>query len=142
MKTETINIIMEMATFGDLSMLVKKQRERRKYMSESKIRNFLVQINFGLQYIHEKNIIHRDLKPQNIFLTSEKSIKIGGFCISKVLRNTLDLATTAIGTPYYLSPELCRGQPYTHKADMWSLGLNFELIKLIILQLKAVRCMK
>ena len=34
----------------------------------------------------------------------------------------MDLATTAIGTPHYLSPEICRRKPYNHKSDMWSLG--------------------
>jgi len=27
-----------------------------------------------------------------------------------------------VGTPYYLSPELCNGQPYNHKSDVWALG--------------------
>merc|ERR1712098_945880 len=28
----------------------------------------------------------------------------------------------AIGTPHYLSPEICKRLPYNHKSDMWSLG--------------------
>ncbi len=46
--------------------------------------SWLIQIAFGLQYIHKKNILHRDLKTQNIFLTSQNIIKIGDFGISKV----------------------------------------------------------
>ena len=35
---------------------------------------------------------------------------------------------TIIGTPYYLSPELCQNRPYNQKADVWSLGIIlFEL---------------
>lgn len=45
--------------------------------------SWLIQICFGLQFIHKKNILHRDLKTQNIFLTSQNLIKIGDFGISK-----------------------------------------------------------
>jgi NIMA (never in mitosis gene a)-related kinase len=49
-------------------------------------------------------------------------LKIGDFGISKVLSNTGELAKTAIGTPYYLSPEICREKRYNNKSDIWSLG--------------------
>ena len=49
-----------------------------------------------------------DLKTQNLFLTRTNLIKVGDFGIARFLRNKQDLATTAIGTPYYLSPEICR----------------------------------
>ena len=120
--SERILIIMELADAGDLSMLIKKQKEKKQFLPENDVLSYFVQIAFGLQYIHKKNILHRDLKTQNIFLTSQKLIKIGDFGISKSLSHTLDLATTAIGTPHYLSPEICRRQPYNHKSDMWSLG--------------------
>merc|ERR1711874_556984 len=54
--------------------------------------------------------------------TTQNIIKIGDFGISKALNHTLDLATTAIGTPHYLSPEICRRNPHNHKSDMRSLG--------------------
>ena len=117
---------MEYADAGDLSMVVKRQREANQYLPESDILSWFIQIALALQYIHKKNILHRDLKTQNIFLTSKKMVKIGDFGISKWLSHTLDLATTAIGTPHYLSPEICRRQPYSHKSDMWSLGLELK----------------
>ena len=49
-----------------------------------------------------------DLKTQNIFLTSENLVKVGDFGIARTLRSTQELATTATGTPYYLSPEICQ----------------------------------
>ena len=121
--SERILIIMEFADAGDLSVLIKRQKqELKQFLPETDVLSWLVQIAFALQYIHKKNILHRDLKTQNIFITSKKLIKIGDFGISKSLSHTLDLATTAIGTPHYLSPEICRRQPYNHKSDMWSLG--------------------
>jgi len=129
---EKIFIIMEYADAGDLSAIIKNQRDvYRQLLPEKKILNWLVQISFGLQYIHSKKILHRDLKTQNIFLTKQDIIKIGDFGISKSLNHTLDLATTAIGTPHYLSPEICQRKSYNHKSDMWSLGcVLYELCAL------------
>ena len=113
---EKLLIVMEFADAGDLAQLIKRQREQKEqYWKESDIISWLIQIAFGLQYIHKKNILHRDLKTQNIFLNKHNLIKIGDFGISKSLNHTLDLATTAIGTPHYLSPEICRRRPYNHK---------------------------
>jgi serine/threonine protein kinase len=59
---------------------------------------------------------------QNIFLTKNGTIKLGDFGIAKVLNSTVELARTCIGTPYYLSPEICENRPYNNKSDIWSLG--------------------
>ena len=43
----------------------------------------------------------------------------------------MQLAHTAVGTPYYLSPEICQGKPYNHKSDVWALGcILYELTTL------------
>lgn len=77
----------------------------------------------ALQHLHGKKVLHRDFKTPNIFLTKENVIKVGDFGVAKALDHTLDKASTQIGTPYYLSPELCHGQPYNYKSDMWSMGV-------------------
>ena len=68
-------------------------------------------------------MLHRDIKSQNIFLTQNRRVlKLGDFGIARVLNSTIELAKTACGTPYYMSPEICDNQPYNAKSDVWSMG--------------------
>lgn len=76
----------------------------------------------ALEYIHGRKVLHRDIKSSNIFLTGNNTVKLGDFGISRVLENTWDVAQTCVGTPYYMSPEVCENKPYTYKSDVWSLG--------------------
>lgn len=72
---------------------------------------------FSPQYLHEKHILHRDLKTQNVFLTRTNIIKVGDLGIARVLENQYDMASTLIGTPYYMSPELFSNKPYNYKVE-------------------------
>jgi len=49
-------------------------------------------------------------------------VTLGDFGISRVLHGCTDFAITAVGTPCYLSPEVCKGVPYSQKCDVWALG--------------------
>eukprot|EP00826_Nyctotherus_ovalis_P038154 TRINITY_DN355_c0_g5_i1.p1 TRINITY_DN355_c0_g5~~TRINITY_DN355_c0_g5_i1.p1 ORF type:complete len:390 (-),score=100.52 TRINITY_DN355_c0_g5_i1:33-1202(-) len=60
-------------------------------------------------------------------MTSKGTVKLGDFGVSKCL-GTGKFAKTSLGTPYYLPPEVCAGQNYDFKADIWMLGcLLYEL---------------
>jgi len=118
-----LNIIMEYCDGGDLGQLLdKKIKKNEKQFEEDFIWKIFIQICLGLGYIHNQKILHRDLKTLNIFLTKDFNVKIGDLGVAKILTNQ-NFAKTFIGTPYYLSPELCEDKPYNEKSDVWALGV-------------------
>lgn len=122
-------IVMEFCDNGDLS---KKIAERKGHpFDEESIWHYFIELCLALRFLHSKKILHRDIKPMNVFLTSQNHAKLGDFGVSKVLRQNENFARTIVGTPYYLSPELCEKRPYNNKSDVWSLGcVLYELCAL------------
>uniref|UniRef100_A0A8C5K8V1 non-specific serine/threonine protein kinase n=1 Tax=Jaculus jaculus TaxID=51337 RepID=A0A8C5K8V1_JACJA len=123
-------IVMEYCDGGDLMKRI--QGQQGKLFGEGQILGWFVQISVGLKYLHDRKILHRDIKAQNIFLSKNGMIaKLGDFGIARVLNNSMELARTCVGTPYYLSPEICQNRPYNNKTDIWSLGcVLYELCTL------------
>uniref|UniRef100_A0A8C6THB1 non-specific serine/threonine protein kinase n=1 Tax=Neogobius melanostomus TaxID=47308 RepID=A0A8C6THB1_9GOBI len=107
------------------------QKRCNSLLDEDTILHFFVQILLALYHVHNKLILHRDLKTQNILLDKHQMIvKIGDFGISKILVSK-SKAYTVVGTPCYISPELCEGKPYNQKSDIWALGcVLYELASL------------
>ncbi|XP_053177250.1 serine/threonine-protein kinase Nek1-like [Scomber japonicus] len=116
--TSCLCIVMDYCEGGDLSKKIKSQ----EHFSEERILDWFVQICLALKHIHDRKILHRDIKPQNIFLTKDGTVQLGDFGVARVLKSTGDLATTQIGTPLYLSPEIWENKPYNNKCDIWALG--------------------
>uniref|UniRef100_A0A663F3P2 non-specific serine/threonine protein kinase n=1 Tax=Aquila chrysaetos chrysaetos TaxID=223781 RepID=A0A663F3P2_AQUCH len=123
-------IVMEYCDGGDLMKRINMQHG--VLFDEDQILSWFVQISLGLKHIHDKKILHRDLKAQNIFLSNNgKVAKLGDFGIARQLNSTTEFAHTCVGTPYYLSPEICENRPYNNKTDVWSLGcVLYELCAL------------
>ena len=120
-KTNILGIVMEYCDGGDIYQKIQKQRGLP--LQEKQILDWFIQLCLALKHIHGKKILHRDIKSSNIFLSNnQKTVKLGDFGIAKVLNTTTELAKTCIGTPYYLSPEICEHRPYNNKSDIWALG--------------------
>jgi NIMA (never in mitosis gene a)-related kinase len=127
----TLCIVMEYADDGDLGGRVEAAKKGTNPLSECEALNLFVQIALALKHVHARRILHRDLKSQNVFLTKAGIVKVGDFGIAKTLASSLDMARTQIGTPYYLSPEICCDKPYNKKSDVWALGvILYELLAL------------
>ncbi|CUS13859.1 unnamed protein product [Tuber aestivum] len=152
----SVHLYMEYCGNGDLSGLIKKAKESGSSFPENFVWTVVAQLVTALYRCHhgidppelgdlfsyknttpprteseERNLIkvlHRDLKPENIFVMADNSIKIGDFGLSKKLAPGNMFAETYAGTPYYMSPEISSGRPYTVKSDIWSMGcIIYEL---------------
>ena len=128
--SSSLNIITEYCDHGDLNDLLARQFNLNKRFDENLIWKIFIQTSLGLSHIHQQNILHRDIKAKNIFLNKSLDVKIGDLGIAKILQNTVH-ARTFIGTPYYISPELCKDLPYDKKSDVWALGcVLYEMVML------------
>ncbi|CAH2245543.1 serine threonine- kinase N2 isoform X2 [Pelobates cultripes] len=77
----------------------------------------------GLEFLHEQKIIHRDLKIENIVLDEKGFAKITDFGLCKEGIGYGDTTGSPRGTPHYVAPEVCKGEPYTRAVDWWSFGV-------------------
>lgn len=97
-------------------------------LTEDMVWKWALHIIIGLNHMHTRKILHRDLKSANIFISNSGDAKIGDLGVSRMLATHQKMAHTIVGTPFYLSPELCEGKPYNEKSDVWALGvIMFEM---------------
>lgn len=124
-------IIMTLAEDGDLRRVVTEAQVASRTLPEPLVLTWIRQTLLGLRLLHKQGVVHRDLKSSNIFLCERRRrIRIGDFGISRVLESTA-FATSCVGTPAYMSPELMRNERYDYHVDMWALGcIVYELCTL------------
>ncbi|KAI0212520.1 Serine/threonine-protein kinase Nek11 [Lamellibrachia satsuma] len=123
-------IITEYCEGGDLDDKVEEYKKKKSKIPEAQVVEWIIQLLLAVQYMHDRRVLHRDLKSRNIFLRNNR-IKIGDFGISRILMGSTDMASTFVGTPYYMSPEVLKHEGYNSKSDVWSVGcLLYELVAL------------
>jgi len=94
--------------------------------------SIIEQVLLALQEAHSHGIVHRDLKPDNIMVDMDASgaprVKVLDFGLSKLVDLPMEasLATQVgriMGTPLYMAPEQCSGEPVDLRADLYATGL-------------------
>ena len=131
----TVCIVTRFCEYGDLSTLVRRVRASAtadggdagpaRVIEEVQLRSWLAQMLLALDYLHSNRVMHRDIKPGNIFVTVDGHLQLGDFGLAKVLEGADAVATSMVGTPNYMSPEVITNKSYGLRSDVWSLGCVF-----------------
>jgi WD40 repeat protein len=128
-------IVMELAEGVSLRALLRSEGK----LAPARAVALMQDICAGVGAAHRRQIVHRDLKPDNIIVLppdgegERESARVVDFGIAK-LRDlaampTLTQAGTLMGTPYYMSPEQCRGEELDARSDVYSLGaMLYEML--------------
>lgn len=105
-------------------MLYRNRSFQGAFFDEGSMRFVLFQVLRGLAYLHSRYRIHRDIKSDNILITDRgRNVKIADFGFSTQLTRQNEKRKTALGTPYWMAPELIQSKNYDEKVDIWSTGI-------------------
>jgi hypothetical protein len=147
---ENIVVIHDVGTFSGTPFLVLEYLEGTTFRElldsgaqpESRVVALMTSVLRALMVAHAHGIVHRDLKPDNIFLTTQGSVKVVDFGVAKgvptqsiavpadaLQSDTVTRANIWVGTPAYMSPERLNSQETGPDADLWAVGIIlFELM--------------
>ncbi|NXO24769.1 TESK1 kinase, partial [Cisticola juncidis] len=87
-------------------------------------------IAHGLHYLHSKGIFHRDLTSKNCLVRCEASgytAVVGDFGLAEKIPTYSEGSEkeplAVVGSPYWMAPEVLRGEIYNEKADVFAYGI-------------------
>jgi serine/threonine-protein kinase len=111
-----------------------------------RIAEIMMQVCAGLQTAHDRGIVHRDIKPENVMLVpgfddDGKAVEVAMICDFGIAQHhAADVGPDepsliprgpdyrVAGTPEYMSPEQCRGEPLDGRSDVYACGITlYEL---------------
>ena len=140
-------IVMELVNGQDLFEILVLERR----LAEDRATRLMMGICEALAVAHEHGIVHRDLKPENVMILPDPAnpsierVKVLDFGIAKIVDSggqvggddgtPASLSTSAlttvgvvVGTPAYMSPEQCRGDPVDGRSDVYACGILLYLL--------------
>ena len=100
-------------------------KKRFKALPVGLVKSLLQQALQQLNHLHTNGIIHRDIKPDNCLVDQVGRLSISDYGYAAQCQGAQDQATFTgrYGSLCYMAPEVSRGEPYSFKADIWSLGV-------------------
>jgi len=120
--------VMEFVEGESLGSMLKREGK----LSVEQSAKVIYQTAMGLATAHDRGVVHRDIKPGNLMINNRGAVKIADFGIALSNHDLSKKLTTTgefVGTPGYLSPEVCLGKPVDQRSDIFSLGIvMFEML--------------
>lgn len=117
-------IVMELVE----GITLKNYIDRKGKLTIKEATSIGIQVSMGLEVAHNNEIVHRDIKPQNIMISKDGKVKVMDFGIAKAATSET-IASNAMGSVHYTSPEQARGGYSDAKSDIYSLGIvMFEMV--------------
>ncbi|ORY98025.1 kinase-like domain-containing protein [Syncephalastrum racemosum] len=112
---------MDVSLADVLSVLLEDQQPQ--IMTEAQIARTARDVLRALCRIHRLHRIHRDIRSDNVMLNARGEVKLSDFSHCAQLTKQQPKRSSVIGTPYWMAPEVIKGQEYDAKVDIWSLGV-------------------
>eukprot|EP00039_Didymoeca_costata_P033418 m.42224 g.42224 ORF g.42224 m.42224 type:complete len:441 (-) comp9859_c0_seq3:81-1403(-) len=132
-------LVTEYLELGSLNTYLRKNKDK---IAKEQKSAFCLDIQAGMQYLHDVGRLHRDLKSGNVLLSKKLRAKVADFgSMRDILKNKNENVRTTretetieplsmyksmtmmIGTPMYMAPEILRQERYGPSADVWSFGI-------------------
>ena len=110
-------IVMELVDGDRLDRIHAKQ----KALDEEFVLKMALQVIGGLQAANAAGMTHGDIKPANILFDRAGNAKVADFGLAR-LNGQKPKPGEIWGTPYYVAPEVVRGQAPNAGSDIYSLG--------------------
>lgn len=132
-------IVTELMPNGSLDTIndnyLKTKGESHEKMNPTIRSKIIFGIAATMKHVHQQNVIHRDLKHQNVFLDENLEPRIADFGLAKVVMNKVDM-TMAVGTPFYMAPELFMDGDETYDVSVDVYAFAFIIYKMFSIEVK------
>ena len=95
-------------------------------LPEGFARFYLAETLLAVEDMHRCSILHRDLRMDNVYIGGDGHVLVGGFSLNEPAWSGVE--TAMVGTPYFMSPEVLKGDGYGRSIDIWGLGIFLYVV--------------
>ena len=117
-------LVMEYLPGISLKARLRELQDAHTLMPLPEVVELVATLADGLNYAHGQGIIHRDVKPSNVMIAPDREPILTDFGIARMVEATaITDDKSSPGTPAYMSPEQCQGEPADARSDIYALGV-------------------
>ncbi|PXF44772.1 Serine/threonine-protein kinase DCLK3 [Gracilariopsis chorda] len=127
-RTRRIHFVMEYLSGGELFDFI----AQNTHFTETHAAAVMTDLLNALHYLHSRNIVHRDVKLENLLCANSTwplNVKLADFGFANYLNaSNHPTLRSFVGTPYYIAPEMLRGDPHGCPVDVWAGGVVMYIL--------------